>query len=190
MPHNQVVSREDWLAVRRWHLEREEELRRLADAVAAERRALPWMKVDRVYVFDTPRGPRALADLFDGRSQLIVQQLIFTPDRERCVGGPFSADCLDAAIRHLAGHDVTVVAVSRASLAEIETYKRRMGWRFDWVASQASDFERDFTAFFAPPQNNRRHGFETVGEIPGCSVFYRDGNGGVFHTYSSCGGDE
>lgn len=195
MPHNQIVSREDWLAARKWHLEREKELTRMRDAVMAERRALPWVKIDKAYVFDTPRGPRTLSDLFDGRSQLIVQHFMFAPDwDEGCVGCSFGADHVDGAVQHLLHHDVTFVAVSRAPLAKIEAYKRRMGWRFDWVSSHGSDFNFDFNVSFTPEQLARKeayYNFETIDpgieELPGCSVFHKDENGEVFHTYSSYG---
>jgi len=146
-----VVAAEEWLVRRKALLAREKELVRLGDEIARERRALPWERVDRDYVFDTPRGPRSLAELFDGRRQLVVQHFMFGPGWEQgCPSCSFMADHADGMTIHLAHRDVTFVAVSRATLPEIGRFKARMGWRFDWVSSAGNDFNRDFHVSFDP----------------------------------------
>ena len=130
MPH-QIVSQDEWLVLRKQLLVKEKELTRLRDRLAAERRALPWVKVEKSYVFDGPDGKETLADLFGGRSQLIVKHFMFGPGwSEGCVGCSFELDHIDGILVHLAQRDVSYVAVSRAPLPEIEAFKRRMGWRF------------------------------------------------------------
>ena len=195
-----VVSREEWLEARKRHLVREKELTRLRDKLSAERRELPWVKVEKNYVFDTPTGKRTLADLFDGRSQLVVNHFMLGPGWEAgCVGCSFGADHLDAALVHLEHHDVTVVAVSRAPLTEIEAYKARMGWHFDWVSSHGSDFNYDYHVSFTEDdlaKGKIYYNYEmteaSIEELPGLSVFYKDEAGDIFHTYSSYarGGEE
>lgn len=197
-PHK-IVSRKEWLDVRRAHLAREKELTRLRDRVSAERRALPWVKVEKTYLFDGPDGKKTLADLFDGRDQLIVYHFMFGPGwTEGCTGCSFLADHFDGANLHLAHHDVSLVAVSRAPLAEFQAFKKRMGWRFKWVSSHGGDFNHDYHV--SPTEDEIARGrytynFETRegegGERHGISVFCKDAAGGVFHTYSSYarGGD-
>ena len=195
MNPNQIVSPDEWLAARKRHLNKEKELTRLRDELSAERRALPWVKVEKEYVFDTPAGKKTLADLFDGRSQLIVQHFMFGPDWDQgCVGCSFGADHADAACVHLEHHDVTYVAVARAPLAKLEAYRRRMGWRFDLVSSYGSDFNFDYHVSFTKDElakgkvdYNYEMTDEGFDELPGASVFYKDANGDVFHTYSSYG---
>ena len=190
-----IVSREDWLAARKWHLAREKELTKLRDQVMAERRDLPWVKIDKQYGFDTEQGRRSLPDLFDGRSQLIVQHFMFAPDWDAgCIGCSFGADHVDGANQHIANHDVSFVAVSRAPLAKLLAYKKRMGWRFPWVSSAGSDFNYDFNVSFTPEQLKTGKVFynfdaidTTMEELPGVSVFFKDDAGDVFHTYSSYG---
>jgi len=192
---HKIVSRDDWIAARKWHLAREKELTRLCDQVMAERHELPWVKVEKQYVFDAPGGTRTLAELFDGRSQLIVQHFMFAPDwEEGCTGCSFGADHIDGANRHLVHHDVTFVAVSRAPLEKLMAYKRRMGWKFPWVSSAESDFNYDFNVSFTPEELETGrvfYNFETIDnameELPGASVFYKDEAGNVFHSYSSYG---
>jgi predicted dithiol-disulfide oxidoreductase (DUF899 family) len=136
MQNDRIVSQDEWLAARKAHLKSEKALTHMRDLVAAERRALPSVKVEKEYVFDTPQGKRTLAELFDGRSQLIIYHFMMGPDWEQgCVGCSFLCDHVDGANQHLVQHDVTFVAVSRAPLAKIESYKKRMGWRFPWVSS-------------------------------------------------------
>lgn len=195
MQHNQIVSPDEWLAARKQHLTKEKELTRLRDQLSAERRELPWVKVEKEYVFDTPEGRKTLADLFDGRSQLIVQHFMFGPDWDQgCIGCSFAADHVDAAYMHLKHHDVTYVAVARAPLAKLEAYRRRMGWRFKLVSSYESDFNYDYRVSFTKDDlakgkvyYNYEMTDEGFDELPGASVFYKDANGDVFHTYSSYG---
>lgn len=188
-----IVSREEWLTARKAHLAREKELTRQRDRLSAERRQLPWVRVEKNYAFDTPAGEQTLAELFDGRSQLVVNHFMLGPGwEEGCVGCSFGADHLDGVLVHLEHHDVTVVAVSRAPLPEIEAYKRRMGWHFKWVSSHRSDFNYDYHVSFSPDELAKGtvyYNYEmieaSVEELPGFSVFYKDNAGDIFHTYSS-----
>lgn len=188
-----VVSREEWLAARRTLLAKEKQLTRERDAVAAERRQLPWMKVEKNYVFDTPGGKRTLAELFGGKSQLIVYHLMFGPDwQEACPSCSFLMDHTDGALVHLAQRDVSFAAVSRAPLAKIADFKKRMGWKFNWVSSYGTDFNYDYHASFTPEQVAKgkvEYNFDLVefpsAEAPGISVFYKDKDGSIFHTYSA-----
>lgn len=190
-----VVSRAEWLAARTALLAREKECTRLRDRLAAERRALPWVKVDKAYVFEATDGRKTLADLFEGRSQLIVQHFMFAPDwEEGCVGCSFGADHADAAYMHLKHHDVTYVAVSRAPIAKLESYRKRMGWRFKWVSSAGSDFNFDFHVSFRPEDmatGKVYYNYEMIDagieDLHGASVFYKDPSGVIFHTYSQYG---
>lgn len=190
-----VVSHDDWLAARRDLLKAEKELTRLRDKVARERRALPWVRIEKEYVFDAPDGPRTLADLFEGRSQLLVQHFMFAPGwKEGCPSCSFMADHTDGMNMHLAHHDVTMIAVSRAPLVEIERFRSRMGWRFGWVSSNGSPFNYDFRVSFTPQDVATGHidyNFgewpETGEEWPGVSAFFKDEAGHVFHTYSTFG---
>ena len=192
---NPVVSREEWIEARKAHLAKEKELTRLRDALAEERRKLPWIRVDKAYVFDTPQGRKTLADLFDGRSQLVVQHFMFGPDWEAgCVGCSFEADHANTANMHLRHHDVTFAAVSRAPLAKLEAYRRRMGWDFPWVSSYRSDFNFDFGVSATKEDiaagqvwYNFQPSRDPGEEMPGISVFYKNERGEVFHTYSSYG---
>ena len=201
MEHS-VVSREEWLEARRALLTKEKEMTRMRDRVNAARLALPWVKVDKDYVFDTPAGAKTLTELFDGRSQLVIYHFMFGPDWEAgCPGCSFLADHLDGAIVHLNNHDVSFVCVSRAPLDKIEAYKRRMGWHFRWVSSIGSDFNFDYHVSFTREElaagpvfyNYRETPAEQAhDELPGLSSFYRDADGTVFHTYSNYarGGEE
>lgn len=192
---NQVVSREEWLEARRALLLKEKEATHLRDKVNAERMALPWVRVEKDYVFDTPDGRRSLSDLFDGRSQLIVYHFMLGPDWEAgCPGCSFLSDHVDGALPHLNNHDVTWVAVSRAPVAKIEAYKNRMGWKFPWVSSASSDFNFDYHVSFSPEDLGGDKVFynftsippeEANDELPGLSAFYRNDKGEIFHTYSS-----
>jgi predicted dithiol-disulfide oxidoreductase (DUF899 family) len=191
---HRVVSRDEWLAERKKLLLREKELTRLGDQIARERRALPWVRIDKSYTFDTPAGRRTLADLFDGRRQLLVQHFMFAPGwEEGCKSCSYMADHTDGAIVHLAQRDVTFVAISRAPLAEIERFRRRMGWKFRWVSSHGTDFNRDFGVTFTPDEMatgtaDYNFGGKPAGEeMPGVSVFWKDDAGDVFHTYSTYG---
>ena len=197
MQPNRIVSSDEWLTARRALLAREKEATRLRDTVNAERLALPWVAVDKNYAFDTPGGRASLGELFAGRSQLIVYHFMLGPDWSAgCPGCSFLADHIDGALPHLEHHDVSLVAVSRAPLAKIETYKARMGWRFPWVSSFGGDFNYDFQVSFTPRQlagGTVFHNFtdipaaEANDELPGLSAFFKDEAGRVFHTYSSYG---
>lgn len=201
-PENAVVSREEWLEARRRLLQLEKEETRLRDKVRAERRALPWVRMDKDYVFQTPDGEKRLADLFDGRSQLIVYHFMLGPDWDAgCTGCSFHSDHIDGTLAHLNNHDVTYIAVSRAPIGKIEAYRKRMGWKFPWVSSYGSDFNFDFHVSFTPEELARgsvRYNFTEIpreqahDELPGLSAFYRNGKGEIFHTYSTYarGGEE
>jgi predicted dithiol-disulfide oxidoreductase (DUF899 family) len=190
-----IVSKEEWLTARKALLLKEKEATKLRDKVNAERLALPWVKVGKEYVFDTPAGKRTLADLFYGRSQLMVYHFMLGPGwAAGCPGCSFLADHIDGALAHLNHHDVTMTAVSRAPMAEIETYKRRMGWTFPWVSSFDSDFNYDFRVSFTKEDlatGKVDYNFTGVDaaaaaeELPGLSAFFKDEAGDVFHTYSS-----
>jgi predicted dithiol-disulfide oxidoreductase (DUF899 family) len=192
--HN-IVSQEKWLAARKKLLAKEKESTRLLDQLSAERRKLPWVKVEKNYVFDAPGGKATLADLFAGRSQLVIQHFMFGPDwQEGCPSCSFMADHTDGMLPHLAARDTTMAAVSRAPLAKIEAFKKRMGWRFNWVSSNGGDFNADFHVFFTEKElahgtvnyNYTMQEFPSA-EAPGLSVFYKDAAGDVFHTYSTYG---
>ena len=189
-----VVSQEQWITERKRLLAREKELTHLRDQVARERRALPWVRIEKTYTFDTPEGARTLSDLFEGRRQLMVQHFMLGPGwEEGCPSCSFMADHNDGMSPHLAARDVTLVAVSRAPLAEIERFRRRMGWKFKWASSSASDFNFDFRVSFTPQQEkgqvNYNYGLQPFAgeELPGISVFYKNEAGEVFHSYSSYG---
>ena len=192
---HRIVSRSEWIAERRALLAREKELTRLNDRVAAERRTLPWVRIDKDYLFDTPGGKRTLADLFDGRRQLIVQHFMFAPGWEQgCPSCSFMADHSDGMNVHLEHRDVTLVAVSRAPVSDIERFRLRMGWRFKWVSSHGSDFNYDFGVSFSPEEVAKGRLHYNYGEWPysqeewpGVSVFFRNDAQEVFHTYSSYG---
>lgn len=195
MQNNRIVSRSEWLVARKAHLAREKELTRLRDRLSAERRELPWVKIEKQYVFDAPEGKVTLADLFDGRSQLIVKHFMLAPgQKEGCVGCSFEADHIEGALQHLEHHDVTYVVVARAPLAEIEAFKKRMGWRFKWVSSFGSDFNYDFNVSFTPDEiasGEAYYNYELrkvpLEDLSGRSVFYKNESGELFHTYSVFG---
>lgn len=200
--HHEVVSREEWLKARQALLAMEKEETRLRDKVRTERQALPWVRVEKTYTFDTPAGKKTLADLFDGRSQLMVYHFMFGPDWEAgCPGCSFVGDHVDGMLPHLNHHDVTFVCVSRAPLDKIEAYKKRMGWKFPWFSSFGSDFNFDYHVSFTKEElargkvyyNYRETASEDAhDELPGMSAFFRDDDGAVYHTYSeySRGGEE
>jgi predicted dithiol-disulfide oxidoreductase (DUF899 family) len=194
-----VVSREEWIAARKALLVKEKQLTRQRDQLSAERRNLPRVKIDKPYLFDGPDGKVSLADLFDGRSQLVLQHFMFGPDwEEGCVGCSFGADHVDSARQHFEQRDLSFVAVSRAPLAKIEAFKRRMGWRFKWVSSLGSDFNYDFGVSFTKEQlangkvvYNYEPEETQSEELSGVSTFYKDEAGDIFHTYSTYArGDE
>jgi len=190
-PHK-IVSQQEWIEARKALLAREKELTRARDRLSEERRALPWVKVEKPYLFDSVEGSKTLSDLFKGRPQLVVQHFMFAPEwNEGCKSCSFWADGYERMIPHLAARDTTFAAVSRAPLAKLEAFRKRMGWTFDWVSSAPSDFNFDYAVSFTPDQvksGAKLYNFGTSGfgveEAPGISVFYRDEAGDIFHAYS------
>jgi len=174
-------------------LAKEKELTHLRDELSRERRALPCRKVEKDYVFETQKGKRTLSELFDGRGQLVVYHFMMGPDwPEGCPGCSFFMDHADGAVAHLSARDVTMVAVSRAPLTNLDAFKKRMGWHFPWVSSYGSDFNNDFGVTFTKEQiadGSKQYNFDTIPphgeENPGLSVFSKDAGGDVFHTYST-----
>jgi predicted dithiol-disulfide oxidoreductase (DUF899 family) len=189
-----IATPAEWLAARKTLLAREKELTRLKDSLSEERRALPWVRVEKNYIFDAPGGKRSLAELFDGRSQLAVYHFMFGPDwAEGCPNCSMAADGFDGVNVHLMQRDVTFTAISRAPLAKIEAFKKRMGWRFPWASSHDTSFNRDFRVTFTQEElaagkcyNYGSADFPSE-EAPGLSVFAKDAAGNVFHTHSSIG---
>ena len=193
-------TREEWLAARVELLDEEKELTRRSDELARKRRELPWVSVEKEYSFETDNGTKALAQLFDGRSQLLVYHFMFGPSVEGwpdagCPGCSFTADSLDGAVAHLPSHDVTFVAVSRAPLERLDAYKRHMGWSFPWVSYGESDFNLDFAVFteegrrtgkgfnFGTPKHADEIDLRET-ELHGLSAFALE-DGVVYHTYST-----
>jgi predicted dithiol-disulfide oxidoreductase (DUF899 family) len=191
--HPNVVSHAEWLAARREFLRKEKEFTRLRDELSRQRRTLPWEKVEKRYQFDSTTGKLTLADLFDGRSQLIVYHFMFAPGwQEGCPSCSYLADHFDGPRIHLANRNATLAVVSRAPLTQIEAFKRRMGWKFPWVSTFGSDFNFDYRVSFTPEEKssgkvdyNYAVGDFFSEEGPGVSVFAKDAAGEVFHTYSS-----
>ena len=193
MNPSKIVSRAEWLVARRDLLTREKELTRLRDELSRHRRELPWVKIDKEYIFDGPEGKETLSDLFEGRSQLIVYHFMLGPGwEEGCKSCSYLADHFDGANWHLPHRDVTFLVVSRAPFSEIEPFKKRMGWRFKWVSSHGNDF--NFVYHVSATKEDQAKGqmyynYKTQelmsDEMPGLSVFYKDENGDVFHTYST-----
>jgi predicted dithiol-disulfide oxidoreductase (DUF899 family) len=192
---HEIVSQDEWLKARKQHLAAEKAFTKARDELSRQRRNLPWVKVDKTYIFDTPQGKKTLADLFDGRSQLIVYHFMLGPGWEAgCPSCSFLADHFDGANIHLAQRDVTLLVVSRAPLAEIKAFQKRMGWKFPWVSSNGSDFNYDFHVSFSDAEFARGkvyYNYEVEEfpsqEAPGASVFFKDTDGNVYHTYSSYG---
>jgi predicted dithiol-disulfide oxidoreductase (DUF899 family) len=195
MTTHQVVSQEEWLEARRALLAEEKAWTRERDRLAGKLRALPWVRVEKQYVFDAPEGRVTLADLFDGRSQLIIYHFMFGPEwEEGCVGCSLFCDHVDGPRQHFERHDVSFVVVSRAPMAKLEAYRKRMGWKFRWVSSLKNDFNFDYNVSF--PDGTRDDGvfynFEQrpdpdVDELSGRSVFFTDEDGTIYHTYSNYG---
>jgi predicted dithiol-disulfide oxidoreductase (DUF899 family) len=192
MEPNKVVSQEAWLAARRELLRDEKEFTRLRDRLSQKRRDLPWVRVDKPYVFQGPNGQETLPQLFDGRSQLIVYHFMYGPDSDTpCKSCSFWADNFERNVVHLKHRDVTLIAVSRAPLDRLEAFKRRMGWTFKWVSSAGSDFNFDYQASFRPEDLAKGEAYynyatrkTSLSELPGISVFCKDASDTVFHTYS------
>ena len=189
----EIVSEAEWLVARKDLLTREKEFSRQRDALSAARRKLPMVKIEKEYVFEGPNGKETLADLFDGRSQLIVYHFMFGPGwEEGCKSCSYLADHFDGANWHLPHRDVTLVVISRAPLSELEAYKKRMGWRFKWLSSHGNDFNFDYRVSLTKEDEkknkiyyNYTEGEFMMDELPGLSVFYKDEDGAIFHTYST-----
>lgn len=195
MTDHRIVSPDEWLEARKALLAKEKEFTKARDRLTAEVRALPWTPVEKEYVFEGPDGKETLAELFEGRSQLIVHHFMFHESwDEGCKSCSFWADNYDGMIVHLNHRDVSMVTVSQAPLEQLMAYRRRMGWRFKWVSSHGSDFNRDFHVSFTEAErrdgtayyNYRLQAFPSE-EAPGFSVFFREPDGRLFHTYSCYG---
>lgn len=192
MVDHAIVSRDEWLVARRQLLEREKEFTRLRDELSRRRRDLPWVRVEQSYVFDGPKGKESLAELFEGRGQLIVYHFMFGPDWDAgCKSCSFWADNFNGIIAHLNQRDVTFVAISRAPLQKLTAFAKRLGWSFKWVSSLGSDFNFDFRVSFTPEEIAAEHILynytlhKSLGsEMPGISIFFKERGGAVFHTYS------
>lgn len=192
MPNHKVVSRDEWIVARKELLANEKEFTRRRDQLSRARRELPWVQVEKEYVFEGPGGRETLADLFDGRSQLVVQHFMFDPSwDEGCKSCSFWVDNFNGIGVHLNHRDVTMVLVSKAPLAVLQRYQERMGWTIKWVSSFDTDFNRDFQVSFTDEERSRGHAYYNYAmgsfpapEAPGISVFYKDASGTVFHTYS------
>jgi predicted dithiol-disulfide oxidoreductase (DUF899 family) len=193
MDEPKVVSHAEWIAARKNFLNKEKEFSRLRDELSRQRRELPWEKVEKKYVFEGPRGKETLSDLFGGRSQLIVYHFMLGPGwNEGCPGCSFVSESVDGAVVHVAQRDITLLAVSRATLPEIEAFKKRMGWRFKWVSSFGNEFNFDYHVSFTKDEVTKGEGYynyevsRSIGEErPGASVFYKNEKGELFHTYST-----
>jgi len=192
MQSHKIVSRQEWIEARKALMAREKELTRARDALSEDRRNMPWVEVDKDYVFDGPHGNLSLADLFKGRPQLVVQHVMFAPEWDAaCKSCSFWVDGFERMVPHLAARDTTMVAISRAPLAKLDAFKKRMGWTFDWVSSGNNDFNYDYGVSFTREQIGKAEAKYNYGtsplygdELPGISVFYRD-KADVFHTYST-----
>jgi len=195
MQSHKVVSQKEWMEARNQHLEMEKELTRLRDELSAQRRNLPWVRVDKEYAFEGTNGKESLRQLFSGKSQLIIQHFMFAADWEAgCKSCSFWADNYNGIVDHLSQRDVAFVAVSLAPISRIEAFRKRMGWSFKWVSSFGGDFNHDFHVSFTPEElatgqiyYNYAWRKAMAPELPGTSVFYQDENGTVFHTYSCYG---
>ena len=193
MEQHKIVSQAEWIEARKAHLRKEKEFTRLRDQLSAERRQLPWAKVGKNYMFDGPNGKESLAQLFAGSTQLVVYHFMFGPEWEQgCPSCSFWADNFNGIPAHLKHRDIQTVAISRAPLAKLEAYKKRLGWQFKWVSSVGNDFNQDFRVSFTPEEMKAggfEYNFTNAGfpseESPGISVFYKDEQGDVFRTYSS-----
>lgn len=193
MTDHKIVPHQEWLAAAADFLAKEKEFTRLREELAQQRRQLPWEEVTKSYVFEGPEGKKSLADLFEGRSQLIIYHFMFAPDWQAgCAHCSFWADNWDPMVVHMNQRDVTMLAISRAPLEKLEAYKKRMGWSFKWLSSGGSDFNFDFQASFRPEDIAKGavfYNFKTQAmkatDREGASVFYKDQSGRIFHTYST-----
>jgi predicted dithiol-disulfide oxidoreductase (DUF899 family) len=192
MEQHAVVSRDEWIEVRKQLLAKEKEFTRLRDQLSRQRRDLPWVRADKPYVFEGPKGRETLPELFDGRRQLIIYHFMFDPGWEAgCKSCSFWADNFERTVVHLKHRDVTLVAVSRAPFSRLEAFKKRLGWSFKWVSSAGTDFNYDYHVSFTPEEQAKGEAYYNYtrqkvsgSERAGISVFYKDPGGAVFHTYS------
>lgn len=194
MENHKIVSQDEWIRARKELLAKEKKLTRDRDALSEERRNLPWVKVDKEYVFDSPNGKIALKELFGDKNQMVVYHFMFGPGWEQgCPSCSMIADTFDGMRVHLSARDVSFVAISRAKLSEIEEFKKRMGWTFKWLSSFNNEFNHDFRVSFTKEELEKGkvdYNYslqEFSDEAPGLSVFYKDPNGNIFHTYSTYG---
>ena len=203
MNKHPIVAKPAWIEARRVLLVKEKELTRLRDRLAEEQRALPWVKIEKAYVFDGPEGKVTLAELFDGRSQLFLKHFMMGPGAQtQCVGCSFQVDHIEGILTHLNNHDVTYAVAARAPIEEIEVVRKRMGWTFPWVSSYRSDFNYDFDVSFTPDQVSSRRAIYNFAPAPewaadiedlsGQSVFFKDDEENIYLTYASFarGGEE
>ncbi len=187
---HRIVSHQEWLEARKAHLAKEKVFTRLRDELARERRELPWERVEKNYVFEAPEGRVTLGDLFAGRGQLIVQHFMFGPDwNEGCPSCSFWSDNFSGIDVHLAHRDTSFVLVSRAPLAKLEAYRKRMGWTMRWVSSLGNDFNFDYGVSFKSGETSLKYNYDTIEpygeEAPGVSAFRRGEDGAIYHTYST-----
>lgn len=186
-----IATREDWLAERRKLLAAEKDFTKQRDALSERRRSMPWVKIDKDYVFDAPTGPVSLSDLFAGRSQLVVYHFMFAPNNDwGCKSCSFWADHFDGEIPHLNARDTSFVAISRAPLEKLQRQANRLGWKFPWVSSGKTSFNYDFAVSFddpSDPENEYNYTKTRVphSDLPGYSVFVRGSDGEIYHTYST-----
>ncbi len=193
LPAHKVVSRDEWLQARIALLKQEKELTRMRDRLSEQRRDLPWVKLEKDYVFEGQDGTQSLSDLFDGYSQLLIYHFMFAPEwSQGCKSCSLFADHYDPAIVHLNHRDVTMVTVSRAPIEKLLAFRKRMGWNFKWVSSGANDFNRDFGVYFTQQELNSGLSIYNyvsqpypITDLPGLSVFRRDESGAIYHTYST-----
>ncbi len=194
-PSKKIVSHNEWLAARTAFLKKEKEFTRLRDELSKQRRELPWEKIEKNYVFEGPNGKVTLSDLFEGRSQLIVYHFMFGPNwAEGCPSCSYLGDHFDGMLPHINARDVTFTAISRGPMPQIAAFKKRMGWKFNWVSSYGTDFNFDYHVSFTPEERAKgkmQYNYSEMNfpseEGPGASVFYKDEAGNIFHTYSTYG---
>jgi predicted dithiol-disulfide oxidoreductase (DUF899 family) len=192
---HEVVSKDEWVEARKRLLAKEKEFTRMGEQLSAERRALPWVRIDKDYTFDGPNGRETLAQLFGDRSQLVVYHFMFAPEWEvGCKNCSFWADNFNGITAHLRQRDVAFTAISRAPLSKLQAFARRLGWTFKWVSSQGNDFNYDFEVSFKPEavaRGDATYNFAKLqyarSDMPGISVFAKDESGAVFRTYSTFG---
>ena len=193
LDNHQIVSKNEWIETRKVLLKKEKEFTALRDQLSKQRRDLPWVAVDKEYVFDGPNGKETLSELFDGRSQLIVYHFMYDPDWDAgCPSCSFWADNFNGIVVHLNQRDVTMIGVSRAPYNKIDAYKKRLGWDFKWVSSYDTDFNFDYNVSFTKEELEKKEAFYNftiqdpyVSEQPGVSIFYKDPSDKIFHTYSA-----